>query len=374
MQHPLIPITAIKGRGAASAWAHRFTKDERLAFDDGWDIATHEVEEKLPQVTQIRFEEAKSALSHNQSPDMYFTQGLNPYRGCEHGCVYCYARPTHSYLNLSPGLDFETQIIAKRNLAQVLARELQAKSYVCSPVAIGTVTDAYQPIERELRITRSALEVFAACHHPFTITTKGSGVERDIDLLAPMAARGLASVVVTVTTLDGPLARLLEPRAAAPHRRLRTIRTLVDAGIRVGVSVGPQIPFINDDMERALEAAAEAGASSAFFTVLRLPWELNPLFQEWLALHYPQRAARVMARVREMHQISAAEAQGGKSYNSHFVTRMKGKGVWADLLAQRFRQACQRLGLNKLDVNERRVELDISQFNPSLLSSQCSLF
>jgi DNA repair photolyase len=370
MQPILVPLAAIKGRGAASAMEHRYAVVAREAFDDGWhESITHEGVDASPITTQVRFEIAKSALSHNQSPDMYFTQGLNPYRGCEHGCIYCYARPTHSYLGLSPGLDFETQIIAKRNIADVLTKELQAKRYVASALALGTVTDAYQPVERELHITRSVLEVLSQCQHPLTIITKGSGVERDIDLLAPMAARGLAMVVVTITTLDAQLARQLEPRAAAPHRRLRTIRALVDAGIPVGVSVGPQIPFLNDDMEQVLEAATAAGATSAFFTVLRLPWELNPLFQEWLALHYPERAARVMARVRDMHQISEADRLAGKSYNSNFATRMKGEGIWADLLAQRFRKTSARLGLNKL-----RHELDISQFDPSKLSSQQGLF
>jgi len=365
-----IPITAIKGRGAASAMPHRYAADEREAFDDGWheSLATEDSADSQ-LATQVRFEVARSALTHNQSPDMYFTQGLNPYRGCEHGCIYCYARPIHSYLGLSPGLDFETQIIAKSNLAEVLTHELQAKRYVPSAVAIGTVTDAYQPVEQALRITRQVLEVFAACHHPVTIITKGSGVERDIDLLAPMAARRLATVVVTITTLDALLTRQLEPRAAAPHRRLRTIRALADAGIPVGVSVGPQIPFLNDDMAQVLEAAAAAGATSAFFTVLRLPWELNPLFQEWLALHYPQRAERVMARVRDLHQISAQDRLSGKSYNSKFATRMKGEGIWAELLAQRFRKTCTKLGLNKL-----RNELDISQFDPSKLGSQQTLF
>ena len=370
MQQSRVPLAAVKGRGAASAIAHRYAVDAREVFDDGWQASLmHEDSAASPIQTQVRFEVAKSALSHNQSPDMYFTQGLNPYRGCEHGCIYCYARPTHSYLGLSPGLDFETQIIAKSNLADMLTRELQAKRYLPSAVAIGTVTDAYQPVERELRITRSVLEVFYKCHHPLSIITKGSGVERDIDLLAPMAAKGLATVVVTITTLDALLARQLEPRAAAPHRRLRTIRTLTQAGIPVGVSVGPQIPFLNDDMEQVLEAAATAGATSAFFTVLRLPWELNPLFQEWLLLHYPLRAERVMARVRDMHQVSAADRQAGKSYNSNFATRMKGEGIWADLLAQRFRKTCTQLGLNKL-----RYELDISQFDPSKLSSQQGLF
>lgn len=370
MMQTSFPLVAIKGRGAASVMAHRYTVDAREVFDDGWhEFFANENGADSPIVTQVRFETAKSALSHNQSPDMYFTQGLNPYRGCEHGCIYCYARPTHSYLGLSPGLDFETQIIAKSNLADVLARELQAKRYVSSAVAIGTVTDAYQPVERELRITRSVLEVFSKCHHPLSIITKGSGVERDIDLLAPMAASRLAMVVVTITTLDALLARQLEPRAAAPHRRLRTIRALAEAGIPVGVSVGPQIPFLNDDMEQVLDAAAAAGASSAFFTVLRLPWELNPLFQEWLALHYPQRAERVMARVRDLHQVSAADRLTGKSYNSNFATRMKGEGIWAELLSQRFRKTCTQLGLNKL-----RHELDISQFAPSKLGSQQGLF
>ena len=365
MQQTLVPLAAIKGRGAASGIAHRYAADAREAFDDGWQASLHEDGVPSAIATEVRFEVAKSALSRNQSPDMYFTQGLNPYRGCEHGCVYCYARPTHSYLNLSPGLDFETKIIAKSNVAEVLKRELQAKRYLPSAVAIGTVTDAYQPVERELRITRRVLEVFAQSQHPLTIITKGSGVERDIDLLAPMAARRLAMVEVTITTLDALLARQLEPRAAAPHRRLRTIRTLADAGIPVGVSVGPQIPFLNDDMEQVLEAAAAAGATTAFFTVLRLPWELNPLFQEWLALHYLQRAARVMARVRDMHQVSAADRQSGKSYNSNFATRMKGEGIWAELLAQRFRKTCAQLGLNKL-----RNTLDVTLFNPRLLDEQ----
>lgn len=370
MKQIRISTSAIKGRGSSSAIAHRYALDAREYFDDGWQaVLVHEDGAASPILTQVRFEKSKSALSHNQSPDMYFTQGLNPYRGCEHGCIYCYARPTHSYLGLSPGLDFETQIIAKSNLADLLADELQAKSYVPSAVALGTVTDAYQPVERELCITRSVLEVFSRSSHPISIVTKGSGVERDIDLLAPLAAHGLAMVVVTITTLDAELARQLEPRAAAPHRRLRTIRALAEAGIPVGVSVGPQIPFLNDDMEQVLEAAAAAGATSAFFTVLRLPWELNPLFQEWLVLHYPQRAERVMARVRDLHQISVQDRLSGKSYDSKFATRMKGEGIWAELLAQRFRKTCTKLGLNKL-----RNDLDTSQFDPSKLGSQQTLF
>ena len=358
----LVPVHAIKGRGAAQRTAHRFEKDTRAAFDDGWGtLDEFAALEPVARTTQVTLENAKSAISRNDSPDIHFDYGLNPYRGCEHGCIYCYARPTHSYLNLSPGLDFETRIIAKPNLAQLLGRELQARSYVPRQIVIGSATDAYQPVEREFKVTRSVLELLHRCQHPFAIVTKGSGVERDLDLIAPMAQRKLAAVYVTITTLDGALARKLEPRAAAPYRRLRTIRTLADAGVPVGVSVAPQIPFINEDMEQVLEAAAQAGARSAFFTVLRLPWEVNPLFQQWLELHYPQRAARVMARIREM--------RGGKDYDANFATRMKGSGVWAQLIAQRFEKACTRLGLNR-----KRIELDFSLFRPSLLSDQHSLF
>jgi DNA repair photolyase len=357
-----IPLHAIKGRGAASRIAHRFEQDERSVFDDGWSAMEDRFPaSSLPMPTVVTPENARSALSRNESPDIHFDYGLNPYRGCEHGCVYCYARPTHSYLNLSPGLDFETRIIAKPNLSTVLAKELLSRTYVAHQIVIGSATDAYQPGEREWRITRSVLELLHRCHHPLAIVTKGSGVERDLDLLAPMAARHLAAVYVTITTLDSALARKLEPRAAAPYRRLRTIRALADAGVPVGISVAPQIPFINEDMEQVLEAARDAGARSAFYTVLRLPWELNPLFQEWLALHYPQRAARVMARVRDM--------RGGKDYDSNFATRMKGSGVWAELIRQRFHKACDRLGLNK-----DRVELDTSLFTPSLITGQSSLF
>ncbi len=372
MKDVLVPVHAIKGRGMATSMAHRFSRDERAAFDDGWgtlEDGVAQAADQLPLQTEVTFEDVKSAISHNSSPDIHFDYGLNPYRGCEHGCVYCYARPTHSYLNLSPGLDFETKIIAKRNLATVLARELQGRSYQPKLIALGTVTDGYQPIERDLGITRSVLEVLARCHHPVAIVTKGSGVERDLDLLAPMAARNLAAVYVTITTLDGALARKLEPRAAAPHRRLRTIRALADAGVPVGVSVAPQIPFINDDMEAVLAAAWDAGARSAFYTVLRLPWELNPLFQEWLGLHYPQRAARVMARIHDM--------RGGKDYDADFRTRMKGSGLWAELIKQRFDKACTRLGYNRpeaLQAPFQRVRLDVSQFRPSLLGGQGDLF
>jgi len=364
MAEVCIPVASIKGRGAASSVAHRFATDARTAFDDGWGTlcAGHSSAPSTgAPITSVTPHAVGKALSRNDSPDIHFDYGLNPYRGCEHGCVYCYARPTHSYLNLSPGLEFETRIFAKTGIADALARELQSPRYVPSQIVIGSATDAYQPAERQWKITRSVIELLSRCDHPLAIVTKGSGVERDIDLLAPMARRNLAAVYVTITTLDGAMARALEPRAAAPHRRLRTIRALADAGIPVGVSVAPQIPFINDDMEKVLEAAADAGATSAFYTVLRLPWELNAVFQEWLELHYPQRAARVMARVRDM--------RGGRDYDADFATRMKGQGVWAQLLAQRFGKSCARLGLNR----ERR-DLDLGQFRPSALSGQANLF
>lgn len=359
-----IPITALKGRGLAQRQPHRFERDQRAAFDDGWgtlDEGQAAGEEAAAPATQVSFEQARSAITTNDSPDIGFRLGLNPYRGCEHGCVYCYARPTHSYLNLSPGLDFETKLVAKRNIAEVLRRELMAPRYQPDLLVVGTVTDAYQPVERDLRLTRSVLELLSAARHPVGMVTKGSGVERDLDLLAPMGAQRLAAVYVTVTTLDAKLARILEPRAAAPHRRLRTIRTLAEAGVPTGVSVSPQIPFINDDMEQVLEAAYEAGARRAFYQVLRLPWELSPMFRQWLELHYPDRAARVMGRVQDL--------RGGKDYDADFATRMKGQGVWADLIRQRFVKTCDRLGFNR-----EREPLDLSQFRPAALRGQDDLF
>ncbi|QCB44612.1 PA0069 family radical SAM protein [Hydrogenophaga sp. PAMC20947] len=359
MSEFFIPLQFVKGRGVAHRQPHRFERDERSAFDDGWGEA--EVAAGEPQATQVTFEDARSVITRNDSPDIGFHLGLNPYRGCEHGCIYCYARPSHSYLNLSPGLDFETRLIAKRNIGAVLRAEITHARYQPELIAIGTVTDAYQPVERELRLTRAALDVLSAARHPLAIVTKGSGVERDIDLLAPMGAENLAAVYVSITTLDAKLARILEPRAAAPHRRLRTIRTLAEAGIPVGVSVSPQIPFINDDMERVLEAAYEAGARRAFYQVIRLPWEVAPMFRQWLGLHYPDRAERVMARIQDM--------RGGKDYDADFAARMKGQGIWADLLRQRFVKTCDRLGYQR-----ERHALDLSRFQPSALCPQQELF
>jgi DNA repair photolyase len=356
---PLDPGPAsFKGRGTAWAIPHRFSRDTSESFDDGWGTLEQQAqEEHLPQHTQVIEERAKAILTSNDSPDIAFDLSINPYRGCEHGCVYCFARPTHSYLNLSPGLDFETRIVAKVNAAQRLREAFASRAYEPAMLNLGSATDAYQPVERKLRITRGIVEVLSECSHAFSLVTKSSGVERDLDLLAPMAARGLVAAYVSITTLDPELARILEPRAAAPQRRLRTIETLVQAGVPVGVSVSPVIPFINEpELEHILEAAARAGASRAFSIVLRLPWEVNPIFQQWLETHFPQRAARVMARVREM--------RGGRDYDARFGTRMVGQGVWASLLRQRFEKAAARLGMNR-----ERVPLDLSQFRKPLLTS-----
>ena len=353
------PSIPLKGRGSASWLAHRFAQDAREPFDDGW--APPEPGEVLPLRTEWVWEDCRSAITRNRSPDIGFDRSVNPYRGCEHGCSYCYARPSHSYLGLSPGLDFETRLIAKRGLRERLIHELASPRYRPGLLAVGTVTDAYQPLDRELRLTREVLEVLSDCQHPVAIVTKGSGVERDIDLLAGMAQRRLAGVYVSVTTLDAELARRMEPRAAAPWRRLQTIRRLADAGIPVGVSVSPQIPFINDDMEQVLEAARDAGARSAFYVVLRLPWELSPLFRQWLQLHYPDRAERVMARIQDM--------RGGKDYDASFATRRSGQGIWAELIAQRFAKACLRLGLNR-----QKSAPNLADFRPPSRSRQMGLF
>ena len=358
----------LKGRGTAWSLAHRFNQDQRQACDDGWGSLDQAVaEQRLPPATRVLEEQVKTILAGNDSPDIGFDLSINPYRGCEHGCIYCYARPTHSYLNLSPGLDFETRIIAKTNAAQRLREAFSARSYSPMLLNIGSATDAYQPAERKLGITRQVIEVCSEFRHPFSLITKSSGVERDIDLIAPMAAQNLAAVYVSITTLDPALARVMEPRAAAPQRRLQTIRKLTAAGIPVGVSVSPVIPFLNEpELERILEAAAEAGASSAFSIVIRLPWEVNPLFQQWLQQHFPDRAARVMARIREM--------RGGADNSSQFGQRMTGSGVWAELLRQRFRKAADRLGLAR-----SRVELDLTQFSSArreaaVAHAQASLF
>jgi DNA repair photolyase len=336
------PIAVVrKGRGAVSNLAHRFESVTREADGDALDAAALDADESLPPLaTTVTRESAKSLITYNDSPDIPFDRSINPYRGCEHGCVYCYARPTHSYLNLSPGLDFETRLFAKVNAADLLVRELAAPGYDVEYIAIGSATDAYQPIERELRITRAIIEVLARARHPLGIVTKSALVERDVDLLAPMAAERLAEVFVSITTLDSSLSRILEPRAASPQRRLRSVETLAKAGIPVHVNVAPVIPFINEpEIERILETSAQAGAVQSHYTVLRLPWEVSPLFQQWLAAHFPDRAQRVMNRVREM--------RGGKDYDARFRTRMKGEGTWAALIRQRFEKASARFGLQR---------------------------
>jgi DNA repair photolyase len=355
------PLEARKGRGAVWNLQGRYEGLAREAIDDGWSHGNAETDtahdggsDNPPTLkTQVIEEHAKSILSRNQSPDVPFSVSLNPYRGCEHGCIYCFARPTHSYLGLSPGLDFESKIFAKINAPELLRRELAKASYVPEPIALGVNTDAYQPCERNLRLTRRVLEVLHECEHPVALITKSSLIERDIDLLAEMAAKRQAAVAVTLTTLDHAVARTLEPRAAAPARRLRTIRTLTGAGIPVGVSIAPVIPFVTEpDLERVMAAAAEAGAINASYVVLRLPWEVSPLFRQWLQAHFPGRAQRVMNRVRDM--------RGGKDYDATFGKRMHGEGVWADMIRQRFEKAVARLGIGVRSGRFRT--LDTSRF------------
>ena len=342
----------IKGRGAASNLQGRFEHQRREAFDDGWAQADAD-DHPAPAKTQITEEIARTILTRNQSPDLPFNVSLNPYRGCEHGCIYCFARPTHSYLELSPGLDFETRLFAKMNAADLLRRELASPSWVPEGIAMGINTDAYQPCERRLGITRQVLEVMHECNQPVGIITKSALIERDTDLLAEMAQKQLVAAAVTITTLNHDIARTLEPRAASPTRRLKTVQRLAQAGIPVSVNVAPVIPFVTDhDLEHILQAAADAGARSAGYIVLRLPWEVSPLFQQWLAAHFPDRAERVMGRIRDM--------RGGKDYNAGFGTRMRGEGIWADLLRQRFDTAMRKTGLHRRQQDFGR--LDCSQF------------
>ena len=331
----LLPDHRRRGRGAASNRAGRFEAHTREAFDDGWDLP----EDAPPLRTEVAEERPRRIVTRNTSPDIGFDRSINPYRGCEHGCIYCYARPGHAHLGLSPGLDFETRIVARPGAAEALARELSARSYRPAPVALGTVTDPYQPLERERRLTRGLLEVLADFRHPVTIATKGTLVERDADLLGEMGRAGLARVGISLTTLDGALARRLEPRVPSPRRRLAAIARLAEAGCPVRVMVSPVIPGLTDpEVEAILTAARDAGAVAASWIMLRLPLEVGPLFRDWLAEHYPDRAARVMARLREMH--------GGRDYSAEWGRRMRGTGPHARLIAQRFSLAARRLGLD----------------------------
>ncbi len=351
-----------KGRGATVNPEGRFEKDSREAFDDEWFQEPPESAAAKPK-TVIAIEHAKSVISRHDSPDLNFTQSLNPYRGCEHGCIYCYARPSHAYLGLSPGLDFETRLFAKPDAARLLRAELSRPGYRCETLVLGSNTDCYQPIERTQRITRSVLEVLAETRHPVSIITKSALVERDLDLLAPMARDALASVTISVTTLDHELARRLEPRASAPRRRLEAIARLSGAGVPVGVNVAPVIPVLTDsEVEAILEAAARAGATSAAYTLVRLPWEVLPLFKEWLERHAPLKAEHVMARVREM--------RGGRENDPDFGSRMRGSGPFAALLSRRFQVACARLGLARAGGSA----LDASRFAPPSAGGQGRLF
>jgi len=356
------------GRGATLDPANRFRRDTREAVDDGWAPPPPEpgTEPSRQVRTTVAVQLARTIIARNDSPDIPFTQSINPYQGCEHGCIYCYARPSHAYLDLSPGLDFETKLFAKPDAAKLLRAELAKPGYRCDPIALGTNTDPYQPIERDWKVTRSILEVLAETRHPFSIVTKNALVLRDLDLIAPMAAAGLARVYLSITTLDAELARTLEPRASAPARRLQALRALSGAGVPTGVMVAPVIPQLNDrDLEGILEGAADAGATQAGWIMLRLPREVAPLFRDWLAAHYPDRAAHVMSIVNDL--------RGGRDYDAGFGTRMRGTGVFADLIARRFEIACRRLGF---DTGRGRSPLDRSQFRPPARDDgrQASLF
>ena len=331
---PIAPSSALRGRGAKSNASGRYEATSVEAFDDGWA----EDERPRQQATTLTPEAARTILTRNDSPDISFDRSINPYRGCEHGCIYCYARPAHAYVGLSPGIDFETKLFFKPNAARLLEGELSVKGYECKPVHIGANTDPYQPAERKLRITRGVLEVLERFNHPFSIITKSALIGRDTDILGRMGKRGLARAFVSVTTLDRKLARAMEPRAATPERRLEAVRTLADAGASVGVLFAPVIPGLNDhELEKVLERARSAGAVSASYVVLRLPLEIKDLFRQWLEAERPDRAARVMSLVRQM--------RGGKDYDAQWVQRMKGDGPIAELIRQRFARACTRLGL-----------------------------
>jgi DNA repair photolyase len=338
---------ARRGRGAPSNASGRFETQRREALDDGWTPS--EVE---PLRTEVTLERARAILTRNESPDISFDRSINPYRGCEHGCAYCFARPTHAYMGLSAGLDFESRLFVKENAAELLERELAAPRYKPAVVALGANTDAYQPIERQYRVTRSVLEVLARTNHPVAIVTKSNLVLRDLDLLAPMAEKGLAKVYVSVTTLDRDLARRMEPRAPTPERRLEAIEALTSAGVPVGVMVAPIVPAINDaEVEKILARAYAAGAREAGYVTLRLPLELRDLFRDWLAVHFPDRLDRTISLVRSMH--------GGKDYESQWGRRMAGSGPYAWMIGRRFEIASTRLGFG-----ETRRKLRSDLFTP----------
>lgn len=335
MTSPLKPLV-FKGRAASSNAVSRFDTHAREIVDDGWG----NIDEEVPQLkTEVMVDATKSVINYVNSPDIPFDRTINPYRGCEHGCIYCYARPSHAYLGLSPGLDFESRLLMKPDAPEILKKELAKPNYQCAPIALGMNTDAYQPIEREYQLTRKIIEVLSEANHPFSLVTKSALVERDIDLIAPMAKKGLASIWLSITTLDRNIARKLEPRAAAPERRFETLQKLSDAGIPTGVMAAPMIPALNDgDMEKILEKAHTAGARKAGYVFLRLPLELTPLFEAWLQQNFPLKANHVMSLVKQ--------SRGGKTYVSEFGSRMRGQGIFADLLTTRFKHACQKLSMD----------------------------
>jgi DNA repair photolyase len=359
----VLDITAdtkrLRGRGAVSNASGRFEKQTRVLVDDGWN-AEEELEPSLK--TEILRDTSRTIITRNQSPDISFEQSINPYKGCEHGCIYCFARPTHAYLGMSPGADFETKIFAKPNAAELLRRELSSPKYVPKVLAIGTNTDPYQPIERKLKIMRSILEVLWEFKHPVGIVTKSALILRDLDILAPMAEAGLVKAALSVTSLDPKLAREMEPRASTPSKRLAAIRGLTEAGVPAAVMFAPVIPALNDEeLENVLSAAIEAGAKSAGYVLLRLPLEIKDLFREWLEANEPGRAKHVMSLIRSM--------RGGKDYDANWHTRMKGTGPYAEMIAKRFHLAVKRLGLNR----ESRP-LDLTQFNrPAVAGEQLAL-
>jgi DNA repair photolyase len=361
MTRPPPPVE--KGRGATITPQNRYEHHKREAVDDGWNEVPEENNDApAPLKTTVTIQLSRSIITRNKSPDIPFEQSMNPYQGCEHGCVYCYARPSHAYLDLSPGLDFESKLFAKPNAAELLRIELAKPGYDCTPIALGGNTDCYQPIEREYKITRSILEVLNEFNHPVGMVTKSALVERDIDILSEMAKKNLVRVYFSVTTLDKTLARKMEPRAATSARRLEAMKTLSDAGIPTGVMVAPIIPQLTDkDLEAILEAAHNAGARSAGYVMLRLPQELKEVFNDWLQQHYPLRAEHVMSLIKQLRD--------GKEYDAAWGTRMRGTGEFADFIEQRFRKACMRFGLN-----QNRKSVDVSQFKKPNLDGQMDLF
>lgn len=355
---PATAPAALRGRGAVTNVGHRYQSDTRVEpLENEW--STEAASEPDCQgndavsapVTQVRPEQVRTLLSRNDSPDIPFELAINPYRGCEHGCAYCYARPTHAYLGYSPGLDFETKLTAKVNAVEALRVELAKPGHRVSPINLGSATDIYQPIERQWRLTRGLLELLLETRHPVTLVTKNAMVERDLDLLTALAERNLVMVYVSITTLDADMARTLEPRASAPWRRLQAVRTLTEAGVPVGVLAAPMIPFINDAfLETILAESAGAGARWGSYTVIRLPWEVHAVFEQWLRTHFPDRAERVLHRIEDL--------RGGRRNDPRFGTRMRGTGLWADLLRQRFAVAARKHGLNLTP----RAPLDCRQF------------